>query len=141
MHPFTRAIVLTAVVAAAPVPAETPVGRDVKTMRHLIELCSLSADDPSYAAAMGFCLGYIDAALDYNAAITSGARFAPVFCPGTSVSREEVVSLFQEWSEADSPKLDSESPVEGVMRALYEKCPCDKDKPGRPSDGPQEETP
>ena len=94
------------------------------TTEDLIELCSVSADDPLYNAAMGFCLGYIDAALDYHAALTAGPEQAAITCPDPSISREEVVVVVVEWSKHNAQHLKDETPVTGVMRAVSEKWPC-----------------
>ena len=126
MRRIRDAIALAAVVASTQSFAEAPAGRQVKTPAELVELCSVSADDPSYAAAMGFCLGYIDGALDYHAALTSGAKYDPIVCPHADLTREEVVTVFLDWSKANPEHLQTGAPVEGVMRAVYEKWPCSR---------------
>jgi len=98
--------------------------RHVGSTGDLIELCSVSAADPLYEAAMGFCLGYIDAAMDYHAALTAGPKYDPIACPETAVTREEVVVVFMEWSKRNSQYLKGEAPVTGLMRAAAEKWPC-----------------
>lgn len=118
------AIALAAVVVSAQIVAGPPAARHVKTTGELIELCTVSADDPSYAAAMGFCLGYIDAALDYHAALTAGPSYQPIVCPRPSVTREEVITVFLEWSRSNPQHLDGGTPVEAVMRAVFEQWPC-----------------
>ncbi len=124
MRCIRHAIALAAVAAATHSLAEPPAGRQVKTTGELVELCSVSADDPSYAAAMGFCLGYIDGVLDYEAALMSGATYKPIVCPHAALTREEVVAGFLDWSKANPQLLGIEAPVEGLMRAVYEKWPC-----------------
>jgi len=118
------AIALAGIVASSSALAVPPAGKHIDTPAELAELCSVSADDPSYAAAMGFCLGYIDAALDYHAALTAGEKFNPIACPDNAVTREQVVAVFLEWSRTNSQHVGTGLPVEGVMRALYEKWPC-----------------
>jgi len=73
---------------------------------------------------MGFCLGYIDAALDYHAELTAGPGNDPLTCPGDSITREEVVTVVVEWSRRNPQYQDTETPVTGVMRAVTEKWPC-----------------
>lgn len=124
MQLICHAIALAAVVTSTQTLAATPENYDVMTTADLIELCSASADDPVYPAAMGFCLGYIDAALDYHAALTAGPSNEPIACPGSTVTREEVVAVFMDWSNANAQHLKSGAPVEGVMRAVYERWPC-----------------
>lgn len=115
---------LAAVIASTSALAARPGAKHVATTGELIELCSVSADDPSYAAAMGFCLGYIDAALDYHAALTAGKKFHAIVCPDPEITREEVVAVFLNWSASNPRQVGTGLPVEDVMRALYEKWPC-----------------
>lgn len=124
MRLLKHAIAFIAVVASASILAAAPQDRDVITTGDLIELCSVGIDDPLYDAAMGFCLGYVDAALDYHAALTAGPSNDPITCPDTAVSREEVVVVVLEWSSRNPQHHDTETPVHGVMRAVSEKWPC-----------------
>lgn len=124
MQVIRSAIALAAVVASTPVLAAPPAGRHVTTAAELVELCSVSADDSSYAAAMGFCLGYLDATLDYHAALTSGTRFGAIICPHSTVTREEVLTVFLDWSKRNPDHVAAGLPVETLMRAVYEKWPC-----------------
>lgn len=84
----------------------------------------MSAGEPLHDAAMGFCLGYVDAVLDYHAALTAGPNNAAIACPHGTVTREEVVAVVVEWSGRNAQHLNSEAPVHGVMRAVTEKWPC-----------------
>ena len=117
-------VALAAFVASSQTLAGALQDHQVTTTEDLIELCSVSADDPVYPAAMGFCLGYIDAALDYHAALTAGPGNAAFTCPDSTVSREEVVAVVVEWSKSNAQHLQGEAPVTGVMRAVSEKWPC-----------------
>jgi len=117
-------VALTAATASTLALAAVPQDQKVITTEDLIELCSVSADDPAYPAAMGFCLGYIDAAMDYHAALTAGPKYDPIACPETAVTREEVVVVLMDWSKRNTQHLKSEAPVVGVMRASAEKWPC-----------------
>lgn len=119
-------IALVVLVTAGQASAATPQSRHVETTSDLIELCGMSAGDPYYAAAMGFCLGYIDAAMDYHAALTAGPKYDPIACPETAVTREQVVAVLMDWSKRNAQHLNSETPVVGVMRASAEKWPCSK---------------
>jgi hypothetical protein len=124
MQLMRYAAALVAIVISNAVYAAPPAGKHVDTTGDFIAICSVSTDDPAYAAAMGFCLGYIDAALDYHAALTAGERFKPIVCPHTEVTREEVVAVFLAWSKSNPRYVGTGSPVENLMQALYEKWPC-----------------
>jgi hypothetical protein len=119
-------IALTVLAAASQASAAVSQSRHVETTADLIGLCNVRADDPLYDAAMGFCLGYIDAAIDYHAALTAGPKYEPIACPATAVTREEVVVVLLDWSKRNAKYLDNETPVVGVMRASAEKWPCSK---------------
>jgi hypothetical protein len=117
-------IALAAIFASTQTLAGTSVDYDVPTTGDLITLCNVSEDDPLYEAARGFCLGYIDAAMDYHAALTAGPNYEAIVCPQGTVSREAVVTVVLEWSQSNGQHLKSEAPVHGIMRALVEKWPC-----------------
>lgn len=118
-------IFVAALVCAAPssYAAETS-DFNAKTTRDLVDLCSVQADDDLYAAAMGYCLGFADAAYDYHQMITSGEMLKPIACSGDQVTRQEVVDAFLAWARANSALLDSEGPIHGLMRAVSAKWPC-----------------
>ena len=101
-----------------------PRGFDVVNTGHLVQLCSVTAGDPLYNEAMSFCLGYIDAAIDYHRAMTAGDKYAPVACPDAEVSRKELVVVFLDWSKGNAGYMDIESPVNGLFRAASAKWPC-----------------
>jgi hypothetical protein len=117
-------IALVVLAASTQALAATLQQHHVTTTEELVKLCSVSADDPSYPAAMGFCLGYIDAALDYHAALAAGPKSAAIACLDTTVTREQVVVVVMEWSKRNAQQLQGEAPVTGVMRAVAEKWPC-----------------
>jgi len=124
MKYIRHAIALVAIFSSTHALAVTPENYDVRTTGDLVELCGVNTDDPLYEAAMGFCLGYIDAAMDYHAALTAGPKFSAIVCPDGTVSREEVVAVVLEWSKTNVQHLQGEAPVQGVMRAIIEKWPC-----------------
>ena len=97
---------------------------NASTTRDLVDLCSVSDGDDLYAAAMGYCLGFVDAAHDYHQSITSGELLEPIACPGHDVTRQELVDVFLAWAGANGGLLDGESPIHGLMRAASAKWPC-----------------
>jgi len=123
MRIIRHAMALFAVVVSTCSMAASQDSRAVNTTGDFVALCDVSANDPLYEASMAFCLGYIDAVIDYHAALTAGPRYDPITCPDTEVTREEVVVLL-EWSRSNAQHLHNEAPVTGVMRAAAEKWPC-----------------
>ena len=124
MQFIRHAIALAAVVASTQILAASQDSHEVNTTGDFVALCDVSTDDPLYHASMAFCLGYVDAVMDYHAALTAGPKYDPIACPDTEVTREEVVGVVLEWSRSNAQHLNSEAPVHGVMRAAAEKWPC-----------------
>jgi uncharacterized protein involved in outer membrane biogenesis len=102
----------------------TPDDFTLETTRDLVRLCRVRADDPLYNSARGFCLAYVDGVWDYHAALTAGAGFDAIACPGPNVTRDQAVDVFIAWAEANPQTLDSETAVQGVMRAFSDRWPC-----------------
>lgn len=96
-----------------------------KTTRDLVRLCSSPESNELHSTAMGYCLGFVDAATDYHAVITGGDLLEPIACPGRTVTRGEAVDVFLAWAKRNEALLDTESPIHGLMRAATEKWPCD----------------
>lgn len=124
MKPIRYALASAVLVVSAQALSGEMQQRHVATTADLVELCSVNIDDPGYEAAMGFCLGYIDAAMDYHAALTEGPRYESIACPQETVTREEVRAVFVDWSTRNTQHFGDERPVTGVMRAAAEKWPC-----------------
>lgn len=114
------------VIATLSLPAHAvePSDFNAKTTRSLYNLCSVTATDPQYDAAMGFCLGFVDGALDYHRALTSGDLVTPITCPGHMTTRQEIVDAFLAWARDNPSLLDTESPIQGLMRSATAKWPC-----------------
>ena len=96
-----------------------------KTTRDLVKLCSVAEGDDLHGAAKGYCLGFVDAATDYHAVVTSGELLKPLTCPPGSATRGDVVDVFLAWAKKNDALLDTENPIHGLMRALIEQWPCD----------------
>lgn len=97
---------------------------EVKTTRDLVNLCSAASGEDMYEAAMGYCLGFVDAAHDYHMVVSGDDMLAPVACPDHEVTRKEVVDAFLSWAGANGNMLDKEAPLQGLMRAAAAKWPC-----------------
>lgn len=111
-------------VASLPAHAVEPSDFNAKTTRNLYNLCSVTTADQQYEAAMGFCLGFVDGALDYHRALTSGDLVVPITCPGDMTTRQEIVEAFLAWARKNESLLDTESPIQGLMRSASATWPC-----------------
>ena len=110
--------------AAAAVNAADDATFRVKTTGDLVDLCRTAEGHRNFDAAMGYCLGFVDAANDYHRAITSGDLLEPIACPEHETTRREVVDMFLAWARKNGNLLESESPINGLMRAAADKWPC-----------------
>src|SRR5579884_1425887 len=103
--------VLAAALAAGVVaPARAAVtARDFppRTVRDLIAICSAGKDDPMMTAAVNFCHGYVEGAVEVQEAHMARMRGRRLFCiPSPPPSRNEALSAFTAWANADPSRLD-----------------------------------
>jgi hypothetical protein len=97
-----------------------------KTTRNLVNLCTVSADDPLHREAIHFCEGYLVGAYHFHISESAGPGGVRLVCfPKPPPSRDQAVSMFVEWVRAH-PQYMNESPVETEFRFLIEKWPCKK---------------
>jgi len=88
----------------------------------LVSICSLSASDPNYANAVGFCHGVLTGAFRYyEATVTSANRF--VCAPTPIPTRSKVMDEFVVWAGSHSAAL-KEPAVDALFRYLAETYPC-----------------
>ena len=109
---------------SAQVSAATPENYVVQTTGDLVKLCSVNESHDLYRSARGFCLGFLEGAWEYHQALTAGASFTALACPGPEVTRDQAADVFVAWAEDNPQELKQENPVNGVMRAISEKWPC-----------------
>ena len=97
---------------------------EVETTADLVDLCTVSADDPLYHQAINFCHGYLVGAYHYYEAMSSGPKGIKFVCmPDPEPSRNEAIGMFIDWAMA-RPQYWGETPVETEFRFLIEKWPC-----------------
>lgn len=123
-----RALVSLLVVVALAVPgvafAVTDVDFEVKTTRSLLNLCTVSTDDPRYKEALHFCHGYLVGAFHYYVASVSGPTAKRLVCPpDPPPSRNAAIAAFIAWAQTH-PQYMGEAPVETEFRFLTETYPC-----------------
>ncbi len=118
---LVAAFMMPVLAAAGPVTDED---FQVKTTRNLINLCTVSADDPHMKEAIHFCQGFLVGAYAYYSAENSGPEAEPLVCPPNPVpSRNDAIMNFIEWAKSHPEYMD-EKPVETEFRFLTEKWPC-----------------
>jgi len=119
------ALMLSPGIAAAAVTDED---FEVKTTRNLLNLCTVSADDPRAKEAIQMCQGYLVGAYQYYLATESGPAkdsMRLVCITDPAPTRNQAVAMFVEWAKA-RPQYMNEVPVDTEFRFLSEKWPCKK---------------
>jgi hypothetical protein len=97
---------------------------EAKTTQDLVNLCSVSPDDPLYDKAINFCHGYFVGAYHYYEAMSTGPKGVEFVClPDPRPSRNEVINMIVEWVKAH-PQYLKETPVETQFRFMMQKWPC-----------------
>jgi Rap1a immunity proteins len=88
----------------------------------LARICSVPADDPAHANAVGFCHGILVGAFRYyESAVTSGNRF--VCAPTPTPTRAKVMNDFVAWAGSHSGNM-KDPPIDTLFRYLAETYPC-----------------
>ena len=97
---------------------------EAKTTQNLVNLCSVSADDPMYHQAINFCHGYFVGAYAYYEAVSAGPEGVKLVClPEPRPSRNEAIEMILEWIKSN-PQYLKEPAVDTEFRFLMEKWPC-----------------
>lgn len=97
---------------------------EVKTTQDLIDLCTVTPDDPLFAEAVNFCHGFLVGAYQYYEASIAGPKGHPLVCiPDPKPTRSEAIGMFIQWAQ-NNPQYMGEPPVESEFRFLMEKWPC-----------------
>jgi hypothetical protein len=90
----------------------------------VVDVCTTPASDPMYAAAIGFCHGYLVGAYQYHAALFGAGKSKPVVCfPDPPPTRTQAIDRFIAWVKAD-PARGKERPADALTQYLVESFPC-----------------
>jgi Rap1a immunity proteins len=96
-----------------------------KTTADLIALCSAAKDDPMMTAAVNYCHGFVEGAvqvaLSYEA-VTRQSR-EPFCLPSPPPSHTDALAQFTSWANADPQRL-TEPAVVGLLSFLTQQYPC-----------------
>ena len=92
----------------------------------VIHICSVPAEAPEHVAAALACTAFLEATVQYHDLSTAGKKGKALVCIPGGVTVANVRSTFLAWGEQNKndKKLMAELPVNGVMRALAAKYPC-----------------
>lgn len=94
----------------------------------LIHICSVPAEAPEYVAASLACTAFLEATVQYHDVSTARKSGKALVCIPSGVTVADVRTTFLAWGEKNKSnnKTMAELPVNGVMRALVAKYPCQK---------------
>lgn len=97
---------------------------EAKTTRDIINLCTVSTDDPLVGEAINFCHGYLLGAYEYYKAASAGPAGMKLVCMDEPrPSRDETIAMFVDWAK-NHPQYWDEPAVETEFRFLMETWPC-----------------
>ena len=93
----------------------------------LVNLCSVSTDDPLRAPAIHMCHGYCVGVYQTLLALTTREKMKPLFCPpDPPPKRSEAIEHFVAWAKTKT-EYQGEHPVDFIGRYLIETYPCPKE--------------
>jgi hypothetical protein len=109
----------------------------VRNAQDLVDLCTVTEQEPIKAEAIHFCHGFASGAWQYHLAQADGPQGRRLVCPPESATRNEALTGFVEWS-ARHPERMGEPAVEALFRFLIERWPCPAPAaPGGPGGSPR----
>jgi hypothetical protein len=96
-----------------------------KTTGDLVALCNATKVDPLMTAALNFCNGFAEGAVELALGYESVARKdrQPFCLPTPRPSHNEAVAQFTTWANAEPKRLE-EPPIIGLFRFLEQQYPC-----------------
>jgi Rap1a immunity proteins len=125
-------VLLVAGATAAPA-AVTESEFPPKTVRDLIAICAPDHSDPMMTAAVNFCHGYAEGAVDVEEAHEAQKGAPKLFClPTPPPPRGSELTSFIAWANAQPARLDIPA-IDGMFIYLAGKYPCPAEAPTRRS--------
>ena len=94
------------------------------TFDDLVALCSVAASDPNANAAIHMCHGYVTGLVHFHE-LVGRALEGTVYCLAEEdrPARDDAIGMLVNWSR-DHPEYNSEEAIDGVLRWLAAKYPC-----------------
>jgi hypothetical protein len=94
------------------------------TFKDLVTLCGVAANDPNASAAIHMCHGYVTGLVHFHE-LVGRALEGTVYCLAEDKrpARDDAIGMLVNWSR-DHPEYNSEEAIDGVLRWLAAKYPC-----------------
>ena len=123
---FTPLLLASMLIPGISTSAVTTEDFKVKTTKNLINLCTVSTEDPHYKEAIHFCHGYLVGAYYFYAAQYKNDSANQLVCfPEPNPTTNAVIEKIVSWAQKH-PEFMNELPVETEFRALTNLWPCKK---------------
>jgi Rap1a immunity proteins len=124
-------IVLVIAGATAAAAAVTESEFPPRTVRDLIAICAPEPSDPMMTAAVNFCHGYAEGAVDVEEAHEAQRGASKLFClPAPPPPRGSELTSFIAWANEQPARLDMPA-IDGMFIYLAGKYPCPAEAPRR----------
>lgn len=95
-----------------------------RTVADLIAICAPARDDPLFTAAVNFCHGYVEGAVDVEEAHESQPGGRKLFClPTPKPPMNSELTSFIAWANARPARLQMPA-IDGMFIYLAGKYPC-----------------
>ena len=96
-----------------------------KNTADLVALCSAQRSDPLFAAAINYCQGFVEGAVETALSYAAvGLQSHRPFClPSPPPALDQAVSDFASWATSDPTRLDQPALV-GLISYLIDRHPC-----------------
>ncbi len=98
------------------------------TTGDLYRLCAATDEDPNFVAATYMCRGFMEGVHEYHDAITASGKMRRLTCTPEGTTLAEARVVFLAWGAQNNADvaLMGEPPVDGLLRSLSARFPCDK---------------
>jgi Rap1a immunity proteins len=121
---FLFGVVLVIAGATSAAAAVTESEFPPRTVRDLIAICAPEPSDPMMTAAVNFCHGYAEGAVDVEEAHEAQRGARKLFClPSPPPPRGSELTSFITWANEQPARLDMPA-IDGMFIYLAGKYPC-----------------
>lgn len=115
---------LGAAAASSPASAAAPENFTLRSAADLVAICSVTPNDATSSAAVGFCHGFVVGVYRTLEEIQEARPAARMFCPtGTPQNRTDAIAGYVSWAGARSDQ-QSKTPQDSIAQYLAATHPC-----------------
>ena len=129
---FVAAVILAGLRATAASAQSTEYKVPPTTTADLVALCTQRSNDPQADAAIAYCYGYAEGAVDIVLSYTAAGKQSqrPICVPSPAPALNQVMAEFVAWAGRDSANLQKPATA-GLVSFLVTRFPCPKTGSGR----------